>query len=506
MRLVIASRKSDLARIQSYAVGDALKKKFPDLEVRYEFRESLGDKNLNDPLWKMPEKGVFTEDFYQGLVTGKWDMVVHSWKDLPVEERPDTMIAATMKRADVRDILLFKKSSIASRGAAKNLKILTSSPRRVYNLGACLEDLLPFDAKIKFDSVRGNVQTRVRKLLESDADGLILAKAGLDRLLSADRDEFSETQTFLRRALEELQWMVLPVSLNPTAAAQGALAIEVGRSRHDVHKLLNAIHCESTFRAVSAERSHLQGWGGGCHQKIGVNILPRDYGTVFMARGLRDTGEIIDETTLLESQKVTGTFQPDVKSATWFERQTLPTPDAYKKANAHWIARAVALPSDVALDPETNIIWTSGVESWKRLARRGQWVHGTSDSMGEQEDPAIATIDKTARQWVKWTHAEGDPFVLGSLIGTYRLVPKTQVPKLEASWEHFYWMSGSSFERALETYPWLAQKTNWSGPGNTHKRLQKLLDQHGGSGRARIALNLEQWQKQDTSYTAPSRG
>lgn len=499
MRLVIASRKSDLARIQSYAVGDALKKKFPDIEIAYEFRESLGDKNLNDPLWKMPEKGVFTEDFYQGLVTGKWDLVVHSWKDLPVEERPDTMIAATMKRADVRDVLLFKKSSLVAKKT--DLKIFTSSPRRVYNLGACLEELLPLESKVNFDSVRGNVQTRVRKLLEGEADGLILAKAGLDRLLSAERAEFQETKNVLRESLKQLHWMVLPLSLNPTAAAQGALAIEVSRTNLEVQNRLREIHCEATFQAVSEERTRLKAWGGGCHQKIGLNILPREYGTVFMARGLRDSGEVIDETQLLESKPVQGEFQPNVKSATWFERQSIDYPSTYKSCSAQWVARAVALPESVTFDPEHTLLWTSGTETWKRLAKRGLWVHGSSDSLGEQEDPQMSILDERVHTWCKWTHADGEPFPLGTMIATYKLVPKTQVPVLNPQWDHFYWMSGSSFERAIETYPWLLTKTHWSGPGNTHKRLEKSLQSHGGSGRARIALNLEQWQKQDASQT-----
>lgn len=498
MQLVIASRKSDLARIQSYAVGDALKKKFPQLEITYEFRESLGDKNLNDPLWKMPEKGVFTEDFYQGLVSNKWDMVVHSWKDLPVETRPDTKIAATMPRADVRDVLLFKKSSLNKK--KKDLTIYTSSPRRIYNLGACLRELLPLKAQIKFESVRGNVQTRVRKLLESDADGLILAKAGLDRLLSADRFEFSETQVFLRKALQELHWMVLPVSLNPTAAAQGALAIEIATGRADIEDLLKEIHCEHTFQNVQAERTQLKEWGGGCHQKIGINVFSRDYGTVVIAKGQRDTGEIIDILSLSSQvEPVRGTFQKNVKDSTWFERQTVAPSDVYKSCNAHWVARAVALPKEVSFDPDTTLLWVSGVETWKRLAERGLWVHGTSDSMGEQEDPYIKLLDSRSRKWCKWTHSEGESFPLGPLVSTYKLVPKAKVPVLKEDVENFYWMSGSSFEAAIKTYPWLLNKTHWSGPGNTFKRIQSLLENQRAKGSARIALNLEQWQKLDSS-------
>ena len=78
MRLTIASRRSELARIQALQVGEALRATHPQLEINYSFRESLGDKNQNDPLWQMPEKGVFTQDFREGLLRGEFDLVVHS--------------------------------------------------------------------------------------------------------------------------------------------------------------------------------------------------------------------------------------------------------------------------------------------------------------------------------------------------------------------------------------------------------------------------------------------
>lgn len=98
MRLIIACRKSDLARIQAYMVGNALKAKDSDIEIEYQFRSSLGDENQDDPLWKMPSQGVFTKDFRNDLVQGHMDMVVHSWKDLPTKNDGATILAATLPR------------------------------------------------------------------------------------------------------------------------------------------------------------------------------------------------------------------------------------------------------------------------------------------------------------------------------------------------------------------------------------------------------------------------
>src|SRR6266487_2399048 len=108
MRLVLAARRSELARIQAFQVGRTLQVAQPQITIEYSFHESLGDKNQNDPLWQMPEKGVFTQDLREGLLAGRYDLAVHSWKDLTIEEDPETEVIATLPRADPRDVLLVR--------------------------------------------------------------------------------------------------------------------------------------------------------------------------------------------------------------------------------------------------------------------------------------------------------------------------------------------------------------------------------------------------------------
>src|SRR5437588_6903222 len=228
MRVTIASRRSDLARIQAYQVGDALRAVHPQIEINYSFHESLGDKNQNDPLWQMPEKGVFTQDFREDLLHGEFDLVVHSWKDLTIEDDPETEIAATLPRADARDLLLVRKDRWAEVERTGVISILTSSPRRAYNLDSFLREAFPATPReLNFVNVRGNVPTRVRKLFQSDVDGLIVAKAALDRLLEAKQEEFAATQTELRESLSRCRLIVLPLRANPSAPAQGRLVIAV---------------------------------------------------------------------------------------------------------------------------------------------------------------------------------------------------------------------------------------------------------------------------------------
>jgi len=499
MRMTIASRRSDLARIQAYQVGDAVRAAHPQIEINYSFHESLGDKNLNDPLWKMPEKGVFTQDFRAGLLRGDFDLVVHSWKDLAIEDDPETEIVATLPRADQRDLLLVRTDRWAEIERTRALSILTSSPRRAHNLNSFLRWALP--AKIdnlKFENVRGNVPTRVRKLLQGDGDGLIVAKAAIDRLLAArgispteGSDEFAETQKELREALSQCRWMVLPLRESPSAPAQGALAVEISRARHDIRALLTPLSCAVTFRAVESEREILRIYGGGCHQKIGASVLHRSYGEVTLLRGLADDGQVLDVLTLRPSrprpQRVSADemWPLDSSDADWFTREPI---DVTASSAALWIAKADALPANWSIAPD-QLVWVSGVRTWRKLARRGVWVNGCAEGLGEHESPRIETLAGGTVSWLKLTHESGYTEGEMQTLATYRLIPKAASVDLSGK-KYFFWKSGSAFEYALAQNAWLKEMTHFCGPGNTQKILQKhSLEPH-------IFLDHRQWLEQ----------
>lgn len=492
MRVRISARKSDLARLQAYQVGEALQKKIPGIELQYCFRESLGDKNLTDPLWKMPEKGVFTEDFVQDLLDGQTDLVVHSWKDLPTAPRQGTKLAATLPRADQRDLLVLKKKHQARLRDTQALHILSSSPRRAYNLENFLKEHLPFSLQnVQFHNVRGNIQTRVRKLLEDDSvDGLILAKAALDRLLSARALEFQETRQFLREALQSLDWVVLPLSVNPNAAAQGALAIEIKEGREDLEKLLVQVNCPETFASVQKERETLASFGGGCHQKIGVAVLKRPYGDVFFLKGLTDAGQVLNERTLLRdtppeklaSEKMASSHEIKVERTGPLE-VSIPA-----SVEGLWVAKADAYPENLKF---TGHVWTAGLQTWKKLAERGVWVHGSSEGLGEDENPQLEILLGQQIHWAKLTH-QGAPQEPGKeILATYRVEALAQEWSLGAR-EAFYWRSGSQFLAALQKEPSLVNKRHACGPGNTYKVIRDHL---GPQALIEIYLDEEHWRK-----------
>lgn len=492
MRLRISARKSDLARLQAYQVGEALQKKIPGIEILYNFRESLGDKNLNDPLWRMPEKGVFTEDFVQDLLEEKTDLVVHSWKDLPTAPRVGSKVIATLPRADQRDLLLFKNNHEARVRATRSLKVFSSSPRRAYNLENFLQSHMPYSLRqVHFHNVRGNIQTRVRKLLEDpDVDALIVAKAAIDRLLTAKASEFQETRVFLRENLDNLNWMVLPLSVNPNAAAQGALAIEIKEGRPELERVLAQIDCRDTFVSAQQERDTLASFGGGCHQKIGVAVLKRSYGDIFFLKGLTDAGQVLDEKKLLREyppQKFPAAKLASSKELPVERAKSLPV-QIPKSVQGLWVAKAEAYPENLNF---SGLVWTAGLQTWKKLADQGIWVHGSSEGLGEDENPLIEILFGSPVKWAKLSHLEAPEDSGKEKLSTYQVKVSAEQWSI-GDREAFYWKSGSQFLAALHKEPSLIHKRHACGPGNTYKILRDKL---GPQASIEIYLDEDDWRK-----------
>lgn len=491
MRLKVASRKSDLARWQAVQVARRLEQHPDKPSVEFSFKASLGDLNQDAPLDTLGQKGVFTEDFYEDLKTGQCDLVVHSWKDLPVEPRNETKICMTMPRADVRDLLLIPEEVWVHAVKTGVLKILTSSPRRVYNLKPILPSLLPSDVKLDFVPIRGNVPTRLTRMHQHKA-GLILAKAGLDRLLQAESEGFLKGEVQIRGVIKDCRFMVLPISANPPAPAQGALAIEVNSSNETVLKICESLNDVDTFATAERERQILHRYGGGCHQKIGVAVLAREFGLVTSLRGLTDSGEVLNEwkiendTPWKKAAHAENIFPMQPQDNTWFDRVTL-KPDllALAQRPALMVARADAWPRGY-LPTFDQIVWTAGIKSWAKLASQGVWVNGCTDNLGEEEEARLEHLHKQLT-WCKLTHAKAAG---PSDVATYELKPSAESPNLKGK-THFFWMSGTSFDRARELYPdVIAQGFHSCGPGHTFKHLQNAA---GLKHPVKVFMGLEQF-------------
>jgi hydroxymethylbilane synthase len=483
----ILSRASALAVTQAEQVARALQARWPDVSVEFLTRTSAGDRDRVVALSAAGDKGLFTADLSEALASGGADIVVHSWKDLPIAPRPDTVIAGTLPRADTRDVLLVRKDIVNAKPST--LEVLTSSPRRAWQLTSSLRPLLPWPVRqIATKDVRGNIPTRLDKVVRGEGDALVVAKAALDRLLGTDAP--SDTKSEVRRALDACRWLVLPVRQFPAAPAQGALAIEVASASGDVISRVQAISDEPTDRACRLERRLLESYGGGCHEAIGATVLVREFGTVTSVRGRRPDGGVIEQWTLdrIQTEPPTTALgavwpRPDEQVA----GERVPRPDHFTwHARGLWIARADALPDEATVDAG-HFVWTAGIRTWHKLASRGIWVHGSAEGLGEDGTPAIDVLAGEQLQWERLTHSRsGDP----SATATYDL--HYTLPEDLASRTHFFWTSGTAFLDAVSLFP--AIRTGWhaSGPGRTSLTIREAL---GPTDRASIWLDYDSWLK-----------
>ncbi|MEY2413730.1 MAG: hydroxymethylbilane synthase [Acidobacteriaceae bacterium] len=241
--LRIGSRGSQLALWQANYIAELLRGRGHDVVI--EVIKTTGDKITNVSLVNVGTKGMFTKEIEEGLAEGSVDLAVHSLKDLPTELTPGFEIAAVPQREDPRDVFCsLRFASIAE--LPQEARVGTSSLRRSAQLKAFRPDL-------DVHPVRGNVDTRLRKLEAAEYDAIILAAAGVNRL---GKTEFVK--------------QVLPAQTMCPAAGQGALAIEIRAGDSAVKQHLDFLNDANTRDTTTCERALLNRMGGGCQVPIGA--------------------------------------------------------------------------------------------------------------------------------------------------------------------------------------------------------------------------------------------
>lgn len=250
--LRLGTRGSLLALTQSKWVAAELEAN-GDLEVTLEVIRTLGDEHLDQPLHEISGQGLFTKELDEALLGGRVQLAVHSLKDLPTVLPEGLCIAATPTRVDPRDVLVGPEGDQTTLVSLKKDAVVgTSSLRRVALLRAFRRDVTP-------RMIRGNVDTRLRKLDEGQFDAIILAAAGLTRLGLAGRAS---------EWLDRTSWLPAP--------GQGALAIVTRTEDTETRQVVGALNDPKSFAAVTAERTFLEALGGGCQVPIGALGIPYD--------------------------------------------------------------------------------------------------------------------------------------------------------------------------------------------------------------------------------------
>lgn len=248
----IGTRRSELAVVQTRLVADALSRTGKGIKTELVLKQTEGDRILDKPLLEFGGKGVFVTEFEQALLRGEIDLAVHSAKDMPMELEEGLDIVAVLEREDPRDVLVTRSSSTLS--GKKEFVIGTSSLRRKIQIEELGKRLWP-DVTVSCENLRGNVQTRLRKLEEGNYDGILLAAAGLKRL------GLWEDQRFHYHCFDCESFI--------PAGGQGILAVE-GCVNADLKPVYKLVDHEETRTCLSLERSILRLLNAGCHEPVGV--------------------------------------------------------------------------------------------------------------------------------------------------------------------------------------------------------------------------------------------
>ena len=247
--LRIASRRSQLAMVQTNWVKAELEKAHPGLTITVEAMATQGDKILDVALAKIGDKGLFTKELEAQMLVGRADIAVHSLKDLPTKLPEGLMLGCITEREDPADALVVNAKNANHRldTLPEGAVVGTSSLRR-------LAQLRHHYPHLSFKDVRGNVITRLEKLDSGDYDCLILAAAGLERLGFGDRIH-----------------QIIPGDISLHAVGQGALGIECVEGKPEVLEIIKVLEHTTTSRRCLAERAFLRELEGGCQVPIGVN-------------------------------------------------------------------------------------------------------------------------------------------------------------------------------------------------------------------------------------------
>lgn len=489
--LKLGTRKSLLAIAQSSWVAREVERLNPGVQVELIGIETKGDIILDKPLSQIEGKEFFTAELDLALINGDVDFSVHSMKDLSLDRPPQIKLAAVPARELQHDIIVFHESVVERIKAGLPVRIGTSSPRRLTLIPAFLKDALPrFNSseipKLQFVEIRGNVNTRLSRIHESEGterklDGVVLAFAGLERL-ALDAKASIE----LHRLLQNVKLMILPLKLCPSAPAQGALAIEARTDATKTLEALSKLHHAATLIGVQKEREILEEWGGGCHQKLGASYLPS--GTLFI-QGVKPSGEWVNETRGKQKPETSAFTKIEAGDVFNFKKVNLTSAATTKVQNANlvFVAHARAyehLEQKELLSAQSKKrVWVSGSSSWFKLAKQGVWIEGSLDGQGFEAMSSFMP-KKLLRfeqdSFLFLTHEESGQTQGTVQLGTYGHEFR-EIPAIFENSTALYWSSGLPFQTLWSKLgpEIFLKKTHACGPGKTAKLIEEALAPYG---------------------------
>lgn len=453
--------------------------------------KTQGDQITDKPLWQLEGKDFFTKELDEALLNEQVDLVIHSYKDLGSDRPSGIKLAAVTERTFAQDILLIPNKNIKALAQwSGEMVVGTSSPRRISNLTYALSHYLPGNPLIKCQTLRGNVNTRIKKLRDGEYHAITLALAGIERLAHTEKS-YQE----LKELLNDINYFVLPQSVFPSAASQGALGIEIKNDRNDGGELLNILSKLShpkTMEEVSREREAFKNYGGGCHLAIGINVKKINNSQFLHISAGEINGKRIDQKVMegiklptIDPKKklfigLPTSSQPDIVCDEFLKK--VPETVSLDLTNQHVFVTSRYCLDTLQSSSAPQGLWAAGTKTARELVARGYWVNGTADSLGThdlkilRDSKALAIMHPNLKsKWCVLTHADSTSD-LGDVVGCYTREKKKISLEFELKLKEvaaFYWTSYPQFQTYLEHFPFINKAHHFCGLGKTWQEFSK---------------------------------
>jgi len=449
----LIGRSSRLSLLQIDIVKRKIQSAFPDMKVEVIARSSKGDALQNIPLHTVEGSDFFTQDIFDALAIGEADIAVHSLKDMSSEHFFGANKFAVVDRDDTRDVVIFNSDVEEKIKRGEMIIIGTCSPRREDMATVFLKKALPQlngEIKIETKDIRGNVETRLRKLNSGEYDATILATAGLNRLLRNLEDADLIKGLFANKKL-----MMLPLIECVPAPCQGAIVAEAHHLNTKAVEVLQKINEEELLADCYTEKKEAIKYGAGCIQKFGVTTLRTKNGKYLYAAGKDSEGTEFVKWDPLPGINIEGTLfsSTDLMKGffdyEWNDKEVkIETPVVFV-ANY----KTIQGQSEVK-DLSNKTIIASGTKTWFVLSKKGYWVTASADALGfefllpslkmpllniQAEDISILTHEAAAERWrLKGYNA----------VSNYKQLPKNDETIRESIVvaEVIFWTSFSQYE------------------------------------------------------------
>ncbi len=391
------------------------------IQVQIIARSSRGDALQDVPLHTVEGSDFFTQDIFDALANGEADIAVHSLKDMSSEHFFGTNKFAVVDRDDTRDVVILSQKSKVKIQNGETIIIGTCSPRREEMAIGFLQKALPQlnkEFKIATKDIRGNVDTRLKKLDSGEYDGIILATAGLNRLLKTPL-AVEDPDGGSKELLKDKILLFLPLIECVPAPCQGAIVAEAHSSNKRAIEVLNGINDTKLMTECVEEKKTAKRYGVGCLQKFGVTTINYDNaspGSVLYAAGKDSEGTVFTKWTGLPELAIA---QKNFFSTTDFMGSFFKY--EYNNNNVRINEPVVYVANYKAVEKKEIIeqlkekrVWVAGTKTWFELAKKGIWVEGCADAFGleflqpawqmpllniSKNDIAVITSSEAAEIW-----------------------------------------------------------------------------------------------------------